>query len=167
MKIHQIIGLPGAPKSLALALVTCLGNICILCIRDIPSISVQCVVGSVICAKGVAVLPNSSHSVIVPTERMVIVIIHISYWKQKTVSLLKSEDHVPQPWTTNAKFWFWIFQLLCFQNISKAKNPAPNANRISPILTSSCMQLWLLLSFANIWIWHIFKAFVTYPCVIT
>jgi len=47
--MHQIIGQPGAPASLALALVTCLGNICMLCTCDFPSISVQCVVPCCLC----------------------------------------------------------------------------------------------------------------------
>jgi len=40
---------------------------------------------------------KSSHSVTVPTEGVVIVIIYISYWKYKALSLLKIADHVPQP----------------------------------------------------------------------
>jgi hypothetical protein len=95
--MHQIIGPAGAPTHLALTLVTCLGNTCMLCTRDISSIAVQCVVSWVYCAKGVTVLPKSSHSVIVQTERMVIFIVYISYWKHKAVSLMKSGDRVPQP----------------------------------------------------------------------
>ena len=49
LKMHQIIGLPGAPTRLALGLVTCLGNICILCTSDFPSISLQCVVPCCLC----------------------------------------------------------------------------------------------------------------------
>jgi len=62
----------------------------------ISAISYFSLQGWVYCAKGVTVLPKSSHSVIVPTEKMAMVILYISYWKYKAVSLLKIGDHVPQ-----------------------------------------------------------------------